>query len=83
MRLCNAVPLTVHDSQSLVCPQHGEDCPQKGAAAVVWTPSRGEYVPILEGAKVGEEREKYVEHLRQFAELLEAEKKEEQAAHPK
>lgn len=73
----NKVPLCVHDAHSFICAQHGAECPRQGELCLLWSSQTGEEKPMLVGAKQGAEREQYIEHLKQFAELLEAEKEKE------
>ncbi len=81
LRLCANVPLTVHDRETFVCATHGKDCERAGAISLLWNKATDEKtVPILEGAKQGADREQFIANLKQFAELMEAEKAAELAS---
>jgi len=78
LRLCASVPLTLHDHAGFICATHGKDCEKQGSVAQLWSKSTGEVVvPYLVGAKQGEERAVFIDNLKQFAELMEADKKAE------
>lgn len=82
LRLCNNVPINVREA-SFVCSVHGDTCDKAGAISALWSSAKGDVSPVLEGAKVGEDRDKYVAHLREYAELLKADKESEIAADDK
>lgn len=77
IEVCRNVPLYVHERTALPCDLHGKECPSHGAIEELWVMHSDEVVvPILNGAKVGEERAEYIAHLQQFALLFEEERAE-------
>lgn len=80
LRLCRAVPLYVKDRITLPCPDHKEadSCTTFEEVSIAWAMSTNtKFAPILKGAKQGKERDDYIQHLKQFAELMEQEKEAE------
>jgi len=82
LRLCQKVPLTVHDDVSFTCSKHGDKCDVSplGSIALLWKKCDDSIiVPILDNAKQGEDRVNYLKYLNEIAEFFEKEKQEENA----
>eukprot|EP00461_Guttulinopsis_vulgaris_P001524 UN01524 len=65
------------NAKSLFVEEHGEDCQLRGSIQLLWSKvDNSVTVPLLKGAKLGKDREDYIEYLEQFADLFEAEREE-------
>lgn len=69
------VPLHVYDTNAFKCISHGTTCEKNGDVSRLRRVIDDlEFEPILKGAKIGTEREEYIQHLLEIAQYLEDER---------